>query len=82
MKTRLNVSVRGLFATPVAAMEVPDAEARNSELRAIILNKREQTPPSRRRTPADGIPTGRLLTWGGPRASLKSSTSPANWRTA
>ena len=32
MKTRLNVSVRGLFATPVAAMEVPDAEARNSEL--------------------------------------------------
>ena len=44
MKTRLNVSVRGLFATPVAAMEVPDAEARNSELRAIILNKREQSP--------------------------------------
>jgi uncharacterized protein (TIGR02466 family) len=67
MKTRLNVSVCGLFATPVAAMEVPDAEARNSELRAIILNKREQAP-SVQASNAGGWHSDReILTWGGRR---------------
>jgi uncharacterized protein (TIGR02466 family) len=33
MKTPLNVVARGLFATPVAALEVPDAAARNAGLK-------------------------------------------------
>ena len=43
MNTRMNIAVRGLFATPVAALEVPGSEARNAELSAIILKKRETT---------------------------------------
>ena len=34
------IQVRGLFATPVAALMVPDAPARNAELEEIILRKR------------------------------------------
>jgi uncharacterized protein (TIGR02466 family) len=38
------VQVRGLFATPVAAVVLPDSEARNTELEEIILRRRsEQT---------------------------------------
>ena len=67
MKTKLNVSVRGLFATPVAAMEVPDAEARNAELREIILKRRAQTP-SVQASNAGGWHSDReILQWGGPR---------------
>jgi uncharacterized protein (TIGR02466 family) len=67
VKTKLNVSVRGLFATPVAAMEVPDAEARNAELRSIILKKRAETP-SVQASNAGGWHSDRdILQWGGPR---------------
>jgi hypothetical protein len=34
MNTTLNVAVRGLLATPVAAMEVADAEARGARKRS------------------------------------------------
>jgi uncharacterized protein (TIGR02466 family) len=37
-----NVEVRGLFATPVAALMLPDAEARNAELEEIILRRRAE----------------------------------------
>ena len=40
----MNIAVRGLFATPVAALEVPDAEARNPELIEIILKRRSEKP--------------------------------------
>ena len=67
MNTTLNVAVRGLFATPVAAMEVPDAEARNAELRAVILAKRAQTP-SVQASNAGGWHSDREIPiWGGPR---------------
>jgi uncharacterized protein (TIGR02466 family) len=67
MKTSLNVAVRGLFATPVAAMEVPDASARNAELKTIILAKRSQTR-SIQASNAGGWHSDRQLpTWGGPR---------------
>lgn len=67
MKTVLNVSMRGLFATPVAAMEVPDAEARNTELKSIILNRRAQSS-SVQASNAGGWHSDReILTWGGPR---------------
>ena len=67
MKSVLNVAVRGLFATPVAALEVPDAAARNAELKAIILAKREQAP-SVQASNAGGWHSDReILDWGGPR---------------
>ncbi len=37
---RLDIAVRGLFATPVAAVALPDMAARNLELREIILRRR------------------------------------------
>ncbi len=44
MKTPVNVAVRGLFATPVAAIEAPDAATRNAALRAAILRRRAEAP--------------------------------------
>jgi hypothetical protein len=67
MKTPLNVMVRGLFATPVAALEVPDAQARNAELSRIILDRRASTP-SVQASNAGGWHSDREFpTWGGPR---------------
>jgi uncharacterized protein (TIGR02466 family) len=67
MKTALNVAVRGLFATPVAAMELPDARARNAELVASILAKRAEAP-SVRASNAGGWHSDReIANWGGPR---------------
>ncbi len=63
MAVRLNLAVRGLFATPVAALEVPDAERINAALSSAILSRRRATHPSRRRTPAAGIRTA--TSWSG-----------------
>jgi uncharacterized protein (TIGR02466 family) len=65
MTTRMNIAVRGLFATPVAALEVPDAETRNAELAAIILKKRAGTP-SVQASNAGGWHSDReIIAWGG-----------------
>ena len=67
MKTAINFAVRGLFATPVAALEVPDAEARNAELLAMILKRRDQTA-SVQASNAGGWHSDReIMVWGGPR---------------
>ena len=64
---RLDINVRGLFATPVAAVLLPDAAARNAELRDIILKRREQTP-SVLASNAGGWHSDRdIAEWGGPR---------------
>ena len=66
--TRLNLAVRGLFATPVAALEVPGAAAVNAELEAAILRRRAETP-SVQASNAGGWHSDRdILEWGGPRA--------------
>ena len=66
MAPKLNVAVRGLFATPVAALEVPDAIARNVELKAAILNKRDKSP-SVQASNAGGWHSDRdIVDWGGP----------------
>ena len=45
MTTRLNLAVRGLFATPVAALEVPGAETINDQPEEpVILERREAEP--------------------------------------
>ncbi len=69
MAIRLSIATRNLFPTPVAAVQTPDAEARNAELRAIILERR-RTAPSMRASNAGGWHSERdLLSWGGPRAA-------------
>ncbi len=65
MKTRMDIAVRGLFATPVAALEVPDAQARNAELSSIILRRRAETP-SVQASNAGGWHSDReIIRWGG-----------------
>ena len=65
MKTQMNIAVRGLFATPVAALEVPGADARNAELTSIILRKRDETP-SVQASNAGGWHSDReIVEWGG-----------------
>jgi uncharacterized protein (TIGR02466 family) len=64
---RLDIAVRGLFATPVAAVELPDAVARNAELAEIILRRRAETP-SVQASNAGGWHSDRdIIDWGGPR---------------
>jgi uncharacterized protein (TIGR02466 family) len=41
---RIEIEVKGLFATPVAAVMLPDAESRNAELEEIILRRRAENP--------------------------------------
>lgn len=61
----LNIAVRGMFATPVAALEVPDAATLNSELESLVLKRRAETP-SVQASNAGGWHSGRdLLEWGG-----------------
>jgi hypothetical protein len=70
MSTRMNIAVRGLFATPVAALEVPGAEARNAELSAVILKKRGTTP-SVQASNAGGWHSDReIAIWGGPQVAF------------
>jgi uncharacterized protein (TIGR02466 family) len=65
MTTRMNIAVRGLFATPVAALEVPEAETRNAELTAIILERRNDAP-SVQASNAGGWHSDRdIMEWGG-----------------
>jgi len=42
--SRIEIQMKGLFATAVAAVVVPDAEARNTELQEIILRRRAEYP--------------------------------------
>ncbi len=64
----LEIAVRGLFATPVAAILLPDAEARNERLRARVLARRDEAP-SIRSSNAGGWHSARdLPEWGGPDA--------------
>ncbi len=62
----LEIAVRGLFATPVAAIVLPDAEARNARLEQLILARRDQFP-SIHSSNAGGWHSERDLSdWGGP----------------
>jgi uncharacterized protein (TIGR02466 family) len=66
MTTRLDVAVRGLFATPVAALEVPGSAAINTELTRLILARRDENP-SVQASNAGGWHSDRdILEWGGP----------------
>ena len=63
--SRIDINVRGLFATPVVAVMLPDAEARNSALRHLILERRDRTP-SVQASNAGGWHSDRAIAdWGG-----------------
>jgi len=74
----LEIQVKGLFATPVAAIMLPGAEARNAELTDIILKRRE-THPSVTASNIGGWHSTRDFTdWGGkPARDLMAITRSA-----
>jgi uncharacterized protein (TIGR02466 family) len=81
---RIEINIRGLFATPVAAVELPDAEARNAELRRRILERRAGNP-SVQASNAGGWHSDRALEdWGGPGVGeiLAAARQVANRMTA
>jgi uncharacterized protein (TIGR02466 family) len=59
------IQVRGLFATPVAALMVPDAPARNAELEEIILRKRADNPTLGASNIGGWHSTRDFASWGG-----------------
>ncbi len=69
MTTRLNLAVRGLFATPVAALEVPDAAAVNADLEPVILRRRAETPTVQASNAGGWHSDRDILAWGGPRVA-------------
>lgn len=65
----MEIAVRGLFATPVAAVVLPGAEARNARLQAVILERRHQHR-SIQSSNAGGWHSSRdFEEWGGPDAA-------------
>ena len=63
---RLDINVKGLFATPVAAVELPGAATRNAALRERILARRTATG-SVQASNAGGWHSDReIAAWGGP----------------
>ena len=61
----MDIALRGLFATPVAAIEVPNAAERNARLEQVILGRRERFS-SIQSSNAGGWHSERdLLAWGG-----------------
>lgn len=64
-----DIAVRGLFATPVAAVQLPNPEARNAALRATILARRDVSR-SVQASNAGGWHSERdLPSWGGTEAT-------------
>ena len=62
---RVDIQVKGLFATPVAAIQVPGSAELNSQLQDLILARREQTP-SVQASNAGGWHSDRdIADWGG-----------------
>jgi uncharacterized protein (TIGR02466 family) len=61
------VQVRGLFATPVAAVMLPDAEARNAELEDVILRRRDESETIGASNIGGWHSTRDLAHWGGQR---------------
>ncbi len=69
MAGQMNVAVRGLFSTPVGAAELPDAAARNAELRDIILAYREKSPSVQASNDGGWHSDRNLMSWGGTRVA-------------
>jgi uncharacterized protein (TIGR02466 family) len=70
MTTRMNIAVRGLFATAVAALEIPGADERNAELSNIILKKRETSASVQASNPGGWQSDREIAAWGGPQVAF------------
>ena len=68
MATRMNIAVRGLFATPVAALEVPGAETLNQHLSEAILRQRDEQPSMQASNAGGWHSDHGLLDWAAPHA--------------
>ena len=82
--SRLDIAVRGLFATPVAAIVLPDSAPRNAALREAILGRRAHSA-SVQASNAGGWHSDRdIAEWGGPavRGVLDMARSVATKLTA
>jgi uncharacterized protein (TIGR02466 family) len=66
MSNRMNIAVRGLFATPVAAVEVPRSDEINSALEAVILRRRGETPGVQASNAGGWHSDRDILEWGAP----------------
>jgi uncharacterized protein (TIGR02466 family) len=67
---RVEIAVKGLFATPVAAVEVPGALTLNADLERIILLRRSKTA-SVQASNAGGWHSDReIVDWGGPSVAV------------
>jgi uncharacterized protein (TIGR02466 family) len=66
---RLLILTRNLFPTPVASVDTPDAEARNEELRTLILERRRTAPTIQASNDGGWHSDRDLLSWGGARAA-------------
>ena len=84
MVARMNVAVRGLFATPVAALEVPDAAVRNALLLATILKKRSEMSTVQASNAGGWHSDREIAVWGGPQVGelLEMAKELANRMTA
>ena len=60
-----DVEVKGLFATPVAAVVLPGAEERNAELAEIILGRRAAQPSIGASSIGGWHSTRDIVEWGG-----------------
>ena len=66
---KLAIATRSLFPTPVAAVETPDAVARNAELRRLILDRRRTSPPTQASNDGGWHSDRDLVAWGGVRVA-------------
>ncbi len=80
----MEIAVRGLFATPVAAVVLPDAEARNTRLHATIMARRRAYPTIQSSNAGGWHSSRDLEAWGGADAAhvLGAAKSVATQLTA
>ena len=81
---KINIEVKGLFATPVAAIMMPGAKERNAELTDVILNYRANHPTIEASNNGGWHSSRDFPNWGGARATeiLDFARSAVNQLTA
>ncbi len=71
----VEIQVQGLFATPVAAIMLPDHKERNAALEKVILSRRETHPGVEASNNGGWHSTRDFAEWGGPHGRLLLATA-------